>query len=313
MGALTLDRVLFDPADTADSSNVGAYLRAGSDGDLLSSTNVGGKEGLDVNVINASITTSNTANYAEDSAHADADVGTFVLAVRNDNFATSLTSADGDYSPIAVDEKGRVFVVADLDVTNSAEKVEDTAAANADVLAAIAVVRQDTLSSSVSADGDYGWAKMNSVGALWTAPVGTVADDAADTQNPVKVGSRAFGGGVLSAVSATGDRADLLSDLYRRVYINDAPSIAVQSTKVTVGATAVALPTTALAGRTRMIIQNISSNKVWIGPSGVTTSGSTIGLELGKGNSLSLEAGQNVTYYAIAAGAGNDVAVFEQA
>jgi hypothetical protein len=34
------------------SDNVGAWLRAGTDGDQLSSTNVGGKEGLDVNIIN---------------------------------------------------------------------------------------------------------------------------------------------------------------------------------------------------------------------------------------------------------------------
>jgi hypothetical protein len=34
------------------SDNVGAWLRAGSDGDRISSTNVGGKEGLDVNIIN---------------------------------------------------------------------------------------------------------------------------------------------------------------------------------------------------------------------------------------------------------------------
>jgi hypothetical protein len=39
-------------ADTIlESDNVGAWLRAGSDGDRISSTNVGGKEGLDVNVI----------------------------------------------------------------------------------------------------------------------------------------------------------------------------------------------------------------------------------------------------------------------
>lgn len=35
------------------SDNVGAWLRAGSDGDRISSTNVGGKEGLDVNIINS--------------------------------------------------------------------------------------------------------------------------------------------------------------------------------------------------------------------------------------------------------------------
>lgn len=34
------------------SDNVGAWLRAGTDGDQISSTNVGGKEGLDVNIIN---------------------------------------------------------------------------------------------------------------------------------------------------------------------------------------------------------------------------------------------------------------------
>jgi hypothetical protein len=40
-------------ADTIlESDNVGAWLRAGSDGDRISSTNVGGKEGLDVNIIN---------------------------------------------------------------------------------------------------------------------------------------------------------------------------------------------------------------------------------------------------------------------
>lgn len=35
------------------SDNVGSWLRAGTDGDQLSSTNVGGKEGLDVNIINS--------------------------------------------------------------------------------------------------------------------------------------------------------------------------------------------------------------------------------------------------------------------
>jgi hypothetical protein len=35
------------------SDNVGAWLRAGSDGDRISSTNIGGKEGLDVNIINS--------------------------------------------------------------------------------------------------------------------------------------------------------------------------------------------------------------------------------------------------------------------
>jgi hypothetical protein len=48
-------RLGFDITDAntiSASDNVGAWLRAGSDGDRISSTNVGGKEGLDVNIIN---------------------------------------------------------------------------------------------------------------------------------------------------------------------------------------------------------------------------------------------------------------------
>lgn len=47
--------------------------------------------------------------YAEDSAHATADQGMFMLGVRNDNMA-SMTSADGDYSPMAVGPSGERIV-----------------------------------------------------------------------------------------------------------------------------------------------------------------------------------------------------------
>lgn len=50
MGAITLDRLVFDTANTADSANVGAYLRA-SDGSLISHTS----NSLNVNLTNASI------------------------------------------------------------------------------------------------------------------------------------------------------------------------------------------------------------------------------------------------------------------
>lgn len=46
--------------------------------------------------------------YAEDSAHTGGDRGLFALGVRNDT-ASSVTSADSDYSPIAVDAVGRTL------------------------------------------------------------------------------------------------------------------------------------------------------------------------------------------------------------
>lgn len=373
MAGLNKDRLIFDPADLTESDNIGAYVRAGSDGDLISSTNVGGKEGLDVNLVNTSVsvtqgtspwvigdgggsitvdgTVTVTATdldirdlshtqdsvkigdgtdflavnadgsinvsttfgaaagiYAEDSAHASGDNGQFMLAVRNDSAATSLTSANGDYSPIAVDDKGRVLVAADFSVSNDFVYAEDSASANADPMASVGGVRQDTLASSTSADGDYGNFKTNARGALWTAPVGTVADDAADTENPVKIGSKAYSG-ALAAVSASGDRADMISDLYRRIFINDSPNISVSSQTLTVGTTEVAFPT-ALAGRRRLMFQNTSSNDVYIGATGLTTS---TGLRVAKGSTLSLEVGEAVNLFAIAASAGNVVRVFELA
>lgn len=303
MGALTKDRLIFDPSDSGDSDNMGAYLRAGSDGDLLSSTLIGGKEALDVNVVGGA----DSGIFPEDSAHASGDNGQFVLAVRADAEG-SLVGADGDYAPLQVDASGRLRVVADLDTTNLAEKAEDSAHSSADIGDYVLAVRQDTLASSTSADGDYASFKVNSRGGLWAVPVGTVADDAADSENPVKVGGRAISGAL--AAIANNDRSDLAMDLYRRVWVNDSPNIAFASTAVTVGATEVALPTAALAGRREIFVQNLSSNDIYVGPTGVTTSS---GLRVAKGATLTMKAGQNIALYGIAAGAGNEVRVFETA
>lgn len=50
------------------------------------------------------------ADYAEDSAATGGDLGLSVLAVRNDNQGTTFTSASGDYSWMAVDDRGAMFV-----------------------------------------------------------------------------------------------------------------------------------------------------------------------------------------------------------
>jgi len=46
---------------------------------------------------------------AEDAAHTSGDTGVAVWGVRNDNAATTLTSANGDYSPFATDGTGTTF------------------------------------------------------------------------------------------------------------------------------------------------------------------------------------------------------------
>lgn len=368
MSNLSLDRLLFDPAGTlVEQANVGAYVRAGSDGELIDSTSNAlhvllqntslvvtatdldirdlsaaqdsikisdGTDSLEVNAdgsINVNATF--TGTYAEDSAAVSGDK-VFGAGVQRHDANSTTVSADGDYSlmhvnavgglkasligstgnDLVVNADGSLNVNADISVVNGFEKVEDAASANADVLGAIAIVRQDTLAASVGSDGDYGWAKMDSVGALWVAPVGESADAAADAgMKPVKVGGKVYtGASALAAITAS-NSSNLGMDLYRRVWVNTAPSIASLQQVVSVQNTATALPTAALAGRRQIMLQNVSNSPVYVGSATVTTSGATQGIKVGPGDTLSLDLGQAVPIYAIATANNKDVVALELA
>jgi hypothetical protein len=81
---------------------------------------------------------------------------------------TVWTSAHGDYSPIAVDKYGRINVVAAVSVEPSdAEFMEDTPNTSGDVGLHVLTVRQDTLATSTSTNGDYADFKVNALGELY--------------------------------------------------------------------------------------------------------------------------------------------------
>lgn len=136
-----------------------------------------------------------------------------------------------------------------------------------------------------------------------------VADDDPDTEDPLKVGSRGHdGSSVLGALSADGDKANQISDLYRRVWTTTAPNVGFSSAAVTVGATEVQLDSSKQAGRQYITVQNNANNSIWVGPTGVTTAS---GIEIAKGSTASFDMGEALDLYAIAAGAGNDVRVMQ--
>lgn len=105
--------------------------------------------------------------YAEDAAAVSGDTGTMALAVRQDTPAGS-TSADGDYTPLKSDSVGRLWVNCGTGCSGGTQYAEDAASAGAETLTLAGAVRQDSLASSTSADGDYGTLKLNSVGRLYT-------------------------------------------------------------------------------------------------------------------------------------------------
>ena len=131
------EKLVFDPADADATDNVGAYVRS-SDGTLITHTDNGGKQSLDVNVSNT-VTVEAT----------DFDIRN--LDYSQDNVA--IKGATGNQ--LVVEADGSINVNADISVVNGHEKLEDAAHVSGDVGSFVLAVRQDTLANSVSADGDY--------------------------------------------------------------------------------------------------------------------------------------------------------------
>ncbi len=332
LAGLSKDKLVFDPAETADSDNMGAFVRAGTDGDLISSTNVGGKEGLDVNLINASIAVTATDLDIRNLTQTDEVTvfqGTSPWVVGDGGGSLTVDATDLDIrnlthtqdnvaiaqggNTMVVNADGSINVNADISVTNGSDKAEDAAHVSADIGTYVLTVREDVLTTSTSADGDYQSFKTDSLGRLWTRTEfsSNVADDAVDSENPIKVGTRAVSG-PLAAISAAGDKANMISDLYRRLYVNNGSNIAIENQAVSVDNTAqVALPTTALAGRRTIMVQNLSNKAIYVGKTGVSSAN---GFRIAAGATGSFDLGQNVAMYAIGdTASAQDVRVFEMA
>lgn len=99
-----------------------------------------------------------------------ADTGVGAWGVRNDS-GTTLMADNNDYGPLGLTAQGWVRAnVTGQDQPASATglmKTEDAAAGNGDMAPAVQSVRQDTLASSVDTDGDFGYQKMDALGAQW--------------------------------------------------------------------------------------------------------------------------------------------------
>ena len=104
--------------------------------------------------------------------------------------ATAITLADADYGHIALDAKSRVLLShgsSSMQIGNGNETTpiflsmltEDEAAGGGEVGIMSFAVRQDTLASLVSTDGDYSALSVDALGALYVHDVSTYAEDTA--------------------------------------------------------------------------------------------------------------------------------------
>jgi len=321
--SIQISKLDFDPADPTANQRVGSFL-IGAAGAVITETGTA----LNVNIASST----GLGIYAEDAASVSGDLGQPALAKRQDVVAID-TSADGDYSFIKVNAKGELYTI-DQDanallVTMVAEttsidatlialsKAEDAAHTSGDQGVMALVVRHDAGGTLVSADGDYSPLQVDAAGLLRTSAqvTGTVADDAADTGNPIKVGGRALTTATaLAAVSGANDRFDLAADLYRQLFVRDSHDVAWKVSGATVGATAAQVAATPLAARKTVMIQNISDKSVWLGfDATVDISGAARGIEIPKNASMEFKFGAALQLWAISSAAGKAITILEAA
>lgn len=142
---ISKEKLVFDIDNPDDTDNSGAFVRS-ADGSLITSTTDSSTERLDV---------STGAEHYEGTAFAGGEKGSLALAVNE----------AGDFAPLRVNADGELLV--DVTVTTGSDKAEDSAHTSGDIGAYVLSVREDTLTSSTSAAGDYQSFKTDSLGALW--------------------------------------------------------------------------------------------------------------------------------------------------
>lgn len=206
-----------------------------------------------------------------------------------------------------------------LDVRPITAYQEDSAHTTADYGNFVMGVRSDA-GGPFGADGDYVPFSMDAQNRLRVVADLTAAfdfvyneDDAHTTADPgaflLSIRQDTAG----STAGTSGDYAGLLTNEKGELrVINKAESTILQQI-VTVGTTAVALPTGALASRKSLMVQMLSGGQLYIGSATVTNSGATRGIKLGEGGFITLEVGPGVDVYGIANAAGKEVAVLEMA
>lgn len=271
MGSAGKTKIAVDTGALGDGDSIAAYLVAA--GTQLTATGTA----LDVNVTASALPTGaatqatlasiladiNLLTNLDGAVWAAGSTGQMPLAVRNDA-GTALTGvADGDFSPFSLDASG-----------NLRTTVSGTIVAN---------IEGDYAEDTAHVTGDRGLFTMS------------VRNDNQAT----------------SLTSASGDYAPFATDAKGALYTKNVNNVSSLQQVVTVGTTAVALPTTPLTNRTAMMVQLLSAGSLFLGSATVANAGAARGFMLGNGGYASLDVGPNNAVYGICNAAAKDVLVWE--
>jgi hypothetical protein len=170
--------------------------------------------GLDVDVTRVIPGTTATAlGKAEDTGHTTGDTGVMMLAVRNDA-GTVIADTTLDYIPLTTDATGALRVT-------GTQYVEDVASAGGETVTLAGAIRQDTLSSTTSTDGDFANLKVNNLGRLYVASGAEYAEDSPSANADILMAVAAIRSDNPGAiVNADGDYIALRTDSIGRLWVN---------------------------------------------------------------------------------------------
>lgn len=240
----------------------------------------------------------------------DADSLAELVLIKGDTaaIAASVSSIDSKSTTIATNTGNTATSTASIDSTLSAlSKAEDAAAASGDRGIQSLLVRQDTLASSTSTDGDYGSFKSNAAGELYTVDAGTraaivalsKAEDAVHSSGDQGIQALAVRKDAQgSNVSADGDYASFQQWSEGSLKVVDVANGAILQQQVAVSTTAAQVPAANLANRKTLMLQNTGSSKCWIGSATLTSTGAASGIELPANSFMELECGPAVAVFA---------------
>ena len=127
--------------------------------------------------VNADISVVNGSDKAEDSAHASGDIGTYILAVRQDTLANSV-SADGDYASLKVNNVGSLYtyITGSDPLTINDAALANTAIASAAETLDAANTAQNIIVSPL-ASRKYLWVYNNDNQKMWIGQSGVTSAD----------------------------------------------------------------------------------------------------------------------------------------
>jgi len=334
------DQIIFDTTDAdtiADSDKILSGIISSDGSTLITDTLEGGKQGLDVFVINSnldvnlqagdgtditqtggaldvnlasgSITINEEDIFEEDSAHSDTDKGSHILAVRQDTLASSV-SADGDYASLKLNAPGALYVT-DEDaqaLLTTIDGVLDNILLDTNAMVVdLAAIEVELLDQGTTLD------TINTT----LSGLSHNEDDAHVSGDPgvMSLGVRNDAG---TALAADGDYIPLSMDSTGAVRVVDTgagsdsalanTAIANAANTMTVANTAEDAVASPLASRKYLWIYNNDNKKIYVGASGVTTAN---GFPISPKAFMELRAGASIDIEFVSVDAGSEIRTME--